>query len=91
MVNWTDVFKALANQNRLEIFRFLREEGGNPGVTELAKRFELSASTTSEHLKELRRAGLIKMKKIGSRVTCSVDQEMLRQLGEFFEPGREPQ
>lgn len=86
MDEWIEVLKALANRNRLEILQFLRESGGNPGVTELARHFGLSASTMSEHLKELRRAGLIKVRKSGSRVTCWVDREMLRQLSVFFLP-----
>ncbi|MDA8212280.1 MAG: metalloregulator ArsR/SmtB family transcription factor [Clostridia bacterium] len=102
MVNWVEVLKALANKNRLEIFQHLRHEGsasetpesrGNSarpeegqGVTELARIFELSPSTVSEHLKELRRAGLINVKKTGPWVRCWVNQDMLKELSAYFAP-----
>lgn len=99
-----EVLKALANKNRLEIFQYLRREGtssgapeaaGNAprpeegqGVTELAKIFELSPSTISEHLKELRRAGLIKVRKTGPWVRCRVNEDMLKELSAYFAPDR---
>ncbi|HEX3031992.1 MAG TPA: metalloregulator ArsR/SmtB family transcription factor [Bacillota bacterium] len=88
-MDWVEVIKALANKNRLEIFQYLRqapEQGDETGqgVTELARHFGLAASTASEHLKELRRAGLVVMNKHGPRVTCSINQDMLYRLSEFF-------
>ena len=56
------------------------------GVTELAKVFALSPSTVSEHLKELRRAGLIKTKKNGPWIRCRVNQDMLKELSSYFAP-----
>lgn len=56
------------------------------GVTELARVFELSPSTVSEHLKELRRAGLIKVKKNGPWIRCRVNQDMLKELSTYFAP-----
>ncbi|MFZ3171847.1 MAG: metalloregulator ArsR/SmtB family transcription factor [Carboxydocellales bacterium] len=60
------------------------------GVTELARVFELSPSTVSEHLKELRRAGLIKAKKNGPWIRCRVNQDMLQQLSSYFAPEQGP-
>ena len=65
-----------------------RDEG--QGVTELARVFELSPSTVSEHLKELRRAGLIKAKKNGPWIRCRVNQDMLQQLSSYFAPEQGP-
>ncbi|MHB9010583.1 MAG: ArsR/SmtB family transcription factor [Carboxydocellales bacterium] len=65
-------------------------QGQGQGVTELARVFELSPSTVSEHLKELRRAGLIKAKKNGPWIRCRVNQDMLQQLSSYFAPEQGP-
>jgi len=44
----------------------------------------ISPSTVSHHLKELRNAGLIQMKRRGQKVECSVDFSTVRGLIDFF-------
>jgi len=53
-------------------------------VGTVAKNLNLSPSTISHHIKELHRAGLIKMKRRGQTVECWVDQETLDSLAAFF-------
>ena len=69
---FAEVFKALANPNRLQIFLRLAsccppgtkcdsEAVVRQCVGELGQDLEIDPSTVSHHLKELRRAGLIRM------------------------------
>jgi ArsR family transcriptional regulator len=88
-------FKALSNPHRLSIFIRLAS-CCSPGDTcpadadiqecvgTIGKNLSLSPSTISHHIKELHRAGLIKMKRKGQTVVCWVDPETLDSLAKFF-------
>jgi ArsR family transcriptional regulator len=89
------VFKALSDPNRLAILRMLGE-CCNPGccypageepnsVSKIADRFDLSLSTVSHHLKELRNAGLISCEKRGQWVYCTPDPRIVAMIEEFGE------
>ena len=92
MTDMAEVFRALGDPNRLAIFELIRSRCG-PGcvttddpaatVSRLADEFDLALSTVSHHLKELRRAGLIRCERRGQQVFCSVNQEALRDLERF--------
>ena len=87
------LFKALSNPHRLKIFIGLAR-CCRPGqacapnmracVGELGDGLGLAPSTISHHLKELRHAGLIHMKRAGQHVECWADPEALVRLSEFF-------
>ena len=91
------MFKALASPTRLRIFLRVAdccasdedarcvtsEELGAP-VGEIGKGVDVGAPTVSHHLKELRQAGLIHMKRAGQQVECWADPEALARLSEFF-------
>lgn len=92
-------FKALGDPNRLEIYQFIRRCGQEiaidestgdcarvepPCVGDICCRLDVSPSTVSHHLKELRAAGLIRMEKLGRRVMVSVDQEALAAISDFL-------
>ncbi len=88
-----ELFKALANPHRLKIFvglaRCCRQgEACAPNmracVGDLGDGLGLAPSTVSHHLKELRQAGLIRMKRAGQHVECWADPEALARLSEFF-------
>ena len=90
-----EIFKALSNPNRLRIFLTLvsawQLNGGciaddqlSYCVGDLCENVEIAPSTVSHHLKELHRAGLIKMERCGQRICCSVDSETIAGLSEFF-------
>jgi DNA-binding transcriptional ArsR family regulator len=90
-----DAFKALSNPHRLSIFTRLAScclPGGTCNteadmrecVGAVGKNLGLAPSTISHHIKELHRAGLIKMKRRGQTVECWVDPETLDALATFF-------
>ena len=86
-----EMLKALANPHRLQIFLTIRkiseiaEEGTGqdeamPCVEVLSKQLPISQSTLSLHLKELRRAGLIRTERRGKHLYCQVNYEALSAL-----------
>jgi DNA-binding transcriptional ArsR family regulator len=83
---FAEIFKALSNPNRLQIFLRL-VSCCPPGtkcapdmalrqcVSELGKGLEIDPSTVSHHLRELRQSGLIRMERRGKNMFCWVDPE----------------
>jgi rhodanese-related sulfurtransferase/DNA-binding transcriptional ArsR family regulator len=60
------VGKALSNGNRLELMEFIAQ--GERSVDELAKVSGLTVANTSQHLQQLRQAGLVNCRKEGLKV-----------------------
>jgi ArsR family transcriptional regulator len=96
--HFADVFKALSNPNRLRMFLHLvtccvpgtvgsfdAEAGVSACVGDLGRDLEIVPSTVSHHIKELHRAGLIRMERRGQKIECWVDPVILRGLARFFE------
>ncbi|MGD0856857.1 MAG: metalloregulator ArsR/SmtB family transcription factor [Dehalococcoidia bacterium] len=94
---YADIFKALSNPHRLKIFMRLAYCGPEGQlccsndkicecVGELGSTLGIAPSTVSHHLKELYRAGLIKMSRNGQRIDCSIDPEIIKALEDFFKP-----
>ena len=91
-----EIFNALSNPHRLSIFIRLacrsttRGTDGTPDdqvcecVGALGKDLGIAPPTVSHHIKELYRAGLIRMRRRGNTVECWVDPETLNFLAEFF-------
>ena len=88
------VFRALGDPSRLAIYQLVRtccseESGRSAGdlrnsVSEIARQFDLSLSTVSHHLKELRHAGLIRCERRGQHIFCYADPEVLAEIGQFI-------
>ena len=94
---YADIFKALSNPHRLKIFMRLACCGSEgmlccstdkvcECVGELGSTLGIAPSTVSHHLKELCRAGLIKMSRNGQRIDCSIEPEIIEALADFFKP-----
>jgi rhodanese-related sulfurtransferase/predicted transcriptional regulator len=64
------VGKALSNANRLELLEFIAQ--GERSVDELAKVSGLTVANTSQHLQQLRQAGLVVCRKLGLKVFYSL-------------------
>ncbi|MHC4985864.1 MAG: ArsR/SmtB family transcription factor [Planctomycetota bacterium] len=90
------MFKALSNPNRLRVFLRLVgccQGAGRRGtddqlcacVGELGEELDIAPSTLSHHVKELRQAGLIEIRRCGQHVQCRLADGPLRQLAAFFE------
>ncbi len=89
------MFKALSHPNRLRIFLRLisccvpgtvhrLDEEGSKYVGDLGRDLGIVPSTVSHHIKELRRAGLIRMERRGQKIECWVDSEVIKELAGFF-------
>lgn len=90
-----EVFKALSNPHRLALFRRLMsccepgtlcdaEQEARLCVGDLGEGLEIAPSTLSHHLKELNRAGLIRMERNGKNIRCWVEPEVLETITHFF-------
>ena len=96
---FSEIFKALSNPNRLKIFLRLADccTPGTPikidrdtepekcaCVGELGKDLGVVPSTLSHHIKELYRAGLIRMERKGQKIECWIDPETVAAIKKFF-------
>jgi ArsR family transcriptional regulator len=71
--------KALGNPIRVAILRYLLEQGESV-CTDLSQVVPLAHSTTMQHIKVLREAGLLSAGRCGRNVLYCVNPEALRQL-----------
>ena len=97
LAEMSDIFKALANPHRLQVFmRLARHQVESSGddpcdgqicacVGALGKDLGLAPSTVSHHIKALARVGLIKMTRRGQMVECQADQAAVQLLAGYFQ------
>lgn len=80
-------FDALADPTRRQVFELLRRRPAS--VSELAARLPVSRPAVSQHLRTLRRAGLVSFTPAGTRHVYAVDQrgvaEMRAWLDSFWD------
>ena len=76
---------ALAQQNRLDVFRLLVQTGatGLP-AGRIAERLGIAAPTLSFHLAQLRHAGLVQMRRDGRSLIYAVNYDGMNGLMEFL-------
>ena len=77
-------FKALANEERLEIIKLLKKNT-EIYAQDVEKHFYLEQSTTSHHLNTLKRAGITKSRKEGRNIYYSMDYENFQKTLKEFE------
>ena len=90
-----EIFKALSNSHRLEIFKRLSTccepgtacslDAARMCVSDIGSDLAIAPSTLSHHLKELSRAGLIKTQRKGKQIECWVDLKTVQNTIHFFE------
>ena len=97
IIRFAEAFKALSNPNRLRMFLHLvtccvpgtvgsfdAEDGVSACVGDLGRDLNIVPSTVSHHIKELHRAGLIRMERRGQKIECWVNPQVLEDLASFF-------
>lgn len=77
------VFKALANEERIEMVRLLKKNG-EMFAQDVERQFYLEQSTTSHHLNILRRAGVTKSRKEGRKIFYSIDYDVFKEVWDAF-------
>ena len=76
------VFRAVADPTRREILRLLR--GRRMPVGELAGHFPVSRPAISKHLRQLRSAGLVEMRRHGTSSLCGLNAKPLRAVDDWL-------
>lgn len=72
------VARAIGHPHRLEILEHLAQ--GERGVDSLSERIRLSVANTSQHLQQLRRAGLVTSRRDGKFILYRLADEMVLSL-----------
>src|SRR6202011_2590469 len=78
----SDVFNAIAEQQRREILVLLLRAGERP-VTELAQELGMTQPGASKHLRVLREVGLVRDRKAGKQRLYGLDARGLRPVHEW--------
>jgi ArsR family transcriptional regulator len=92
---FAEIFKALSTPNRLAIFLRLTsrcppgtscafDEQIRECVGDVGKDLGISRTTVSHHVKELRRAGLLRVERRGRNIECWVDDETVLFLADLL-------
>ena len=77
------VLKAIAEPHRRAILRLVRDQPRS--VTEIAEHFDLTQQAISLHLKALREAGLVGVRRDGQRRLYLVNPDGMSSLQEFLD------
>jgi DNA-binding transcriptional ArsR family regulator len=77
-----DVFAAIAQPTRRSILEILAE-GGQLTASQISRRFRLSPPAISQHLKVLREARLVRMRKHRQEHIYQINPETVRQVEDW--------
>ncbi|MDQ0192789.1 ArsR/SmtB family transcription factor [Paenibacillus wynnii] len=85
------IFKALSNENRLELFLKIAEShetsieaSGGLCVADIASCLNIGAPTISHHIKELANAELVVTEKKGKFLLCKVNKDLISKITEML-------
>ena len=92
MARISSAFKALSNETRLAVFENIRlgqcketlDKDNRPSVCCVASNFNISLSTISHHMKELRNAGLIDCERKGQSIFCQPNEDTVKMMIEYL-------
>src|SRR5690606_56339 len=73
-----EVFKILANQKRLEIIQLLSNT--QLSVNEMVEMLGIPQANLSQHLSPMRRAGLLKVNRVGTKVYYQLADQRIAEL-----------
>ena len=86
------IFKALSNQNRLELYLNIAEvnektiqSGCECFVTDIIDCLNIGAPTISHHIKELVNADLIFTEKKGKFLICKINKEIVAEVRQILD------
>ncbi|MEQ8933872.1 MAG: metalloregulator ArsR/SmtB family transcription factor [Nitratireductor sp.] len=82
-MNETEIFKALADPTRRAVFERLVE--GEKNATQVREGLDVSQPAISQHLTVLRKAGLVRERRVGRHVNYVVDPNGLTPLLDWFD------
>lgn len=74
------IFSSLAHASRRHVLLVLRFHGGSMTAGEIAARFECSWPTTTRHLRQLERAGLVHVEERGRERVYHLNADRLRTV-----------
>lgn len=77
-LNWTNILKALADENRLQIIHELLKSEAS--VQDLANRLDIRMYNISKHLKILETSGLVKKRKEGVHRIYNITENFRSRL-----------
>jgi DNA-binding transcriptional ArsR family regulator len=77
-------FKALANEERIEIVKLLKKNG-EMFAQDIERHFYLEQSTTSHHLNMLKKAGITQSRKEGRKVFYSINSDSIKLILDSFD------
>lgn len=78
-----NAFAALADTNRREIVKLIAHRG-ELSASEICEEFTITPPAVSQHLKVLREAKVIRMKKQAQKRLYSVDESGLNEVGDWI-------
>ena len=82
-MNETEIFKALADPTRRAVFERLVQ--GEKNATQVREGLDVSQPAISQHLTVLRKAGLVRERRVGRHVNYVVDPNGLTPLLDWFD------
>lgn len=81
-----DLLKALVSENRQRILLEVFRDGKPRTVNQIAEQLGLGQSTASEHLAQMKRAGVLQSQKIGKEVLYKPNRvRLLAQLQDLID------
>jgi len=89
------IFKALSNENRLELFLEILKvhetcyetECAECMITDIMDTLNIGAPTVSHHMKELSNAGLVVTERRGKFLAARINNDIIKEIIEVLSPG----
>lgn len=80
----TQLFKAIADPTRREIFHALVIAGSALSISQISNQFEISRQGVTKHIKTLEEAGLIQLDNKGRERLCYANAKPLKELNKWM-------